>query len=267
MAAANGSGSVSRIAIAPVKALALQHPDEVLLERNGVAENRRLHLIDAAGRLVNDKQALRLMLVTCRLELEAGTLALTFPEGDEVSGELALGDATTTIFFGRPVPGHLLEGPWSRALSDWIGGELRLVMSDEVGAASDRGLRASVSMISGASIADIARAGSAERLDGRRFRMLFEIDGVDAYAEESWIGREVQVGEAIVRVRRTVGRCVVTTCDPDTAIRDFDTLRVLATLRAGVESHEPLPLGVVGEVVTPGRVRVGDPVRASGATR
>jgi uncharacterized protein YcbX len=267
MAAANGSGSVSRIAIAPVKALALQHPDEVLLERNGVAENRRLHLIDAAGRLVNDKQALRLMLVACRLELEAGTLALTFPEGDEVSGELALGDATTTIFFGRPVPGHLLEGPWSRALSDWIGGELRLVMSDEVGAASDRGLRASVSMISGASIADIARAGGAERLDGRRFRMLFEIDGVDAYAEESWIGREVQVGEAIVRVRRTVGRCVVTTCDPDTAIRDFDTLRVLATHRAGVESHEPLPLGVVGEVVTPGRVRVGDPVRPSGATR
>jgi uncharacterized protein len=260
MEAANGSARVTRIAIAPVKGLALQLPDEVMLDRCGVAENRRLHLIDGAGRLVNDKQMMRLMLVACHLDLAAGTLALALPGGDEVSAELALGEANTTIFFGRPVAGHLLEGPWGRALSDWIGSELRLVMSDAVGAATDRGVKASVSIISDASITDVARAGGAERLDGRRFRMLFEIDGVAPYAEESWIGREVQIGDAVVRPRRNAGRCAVTNCDPDTAVRDFDTLRVLATHRAGVETDEPLPLGVVGEVVTPGRVRLGDAV-------
>jgi uncharacterized protein len=251
---------VSRIAIAPVKGLALKLPEEVLLGRHGVAENRRLHLIDQTGRLVNDKTALRLMLVAADLDLATGTLSLRFPGGGEAAGELALGEPTSTIFYGRPVAGHELVGPWAKALSEWVGLELRLVMSDEAGAATDRGLQAGVSIISGASIADIARAGGADALDGRRFRMLFEIDGVEAYAEETWIDRDVRIGDAVVRPRGNVGRCVVTTCDPDTATRDFDTLRVLARHRADVETNEPLPLGVVGQVVTPGRVRVGDAV-------
>ena len=42
--------AVSRIAIAPVKGMALLHPSEIRLERFGVAENRRFHLVDADGR-------------------------------------------------------------------------------------------------------------------------------------------------------------------------------------------------------------------------
>ena len=135
-------------------------------------------------------------------------------------------------------------------------------MSDQVGAAGDRGVAKAVSMVSEASISDLARAGGVERLDGRRFRMLFEVGGVEAYAEEAWLGRDVRIGEAVVRPSGNVGRCVVTTCDPDTALRDFDTLKVLATHRKGVETNEPLPLGVVGKVISPGRVRIGDPVHA-----
>ena len=47
---------------------------------------------------------------------------------------------------------------------------------------------------------------------------------------------------------------------PRPAERDFDTLGVLAGYRREIETTEPLPLGVVGDVVTTGRVRVGDPV-------
>ena len=262
MQAGDQNARVARIAIAPVKGLALELPDEVLLGTNGVAENRRLHLIDETGRLVNDKTAPRLMLVAADLDLEADTLGLRFPDAGEASGELALGEPTTTIFYGRPVAGHVLVGPWAQALSDWVGLELRLVMSDEPGAASDRGLNAGVSMISRASIADVARAGGAQALDGRRFRMLFEVDGVEPYAEETWIDHDVRIGEAVVWLRGNVGRCVVTTCDPDTATRDFDTLRVLAQHRGDVKTNEPLPLGVVGKVVTPGRVCVGDAIVA-----
>lgn len=261
MQATTGEARVSRIAIAPVKSLAMQLPDEVELTSRGVAVDRRVHLIDESGRLVNDKDALRLMLVSCRLDLAEGTLALRFPEGDEVAGEIELGEPTTTIFFGRPVDGHLLVGSWARALSDWIGRDLRLVMPDELGAAADRGVPAAVSMISRASISDIAHAGGAERLDWRRFRMLFEIDGVEPYEEEAWIGSDVRIGDAVVRPNGNVGRCVVTTCHPESAVRDFDTLEVLARHRTDVKTNEPLPLGVVGEVVRPGRVRVGDAVQ------
>ena len=57
-----------------------------------------------------------------------------------------------------------------------------------------------------------------------------------------------------------VGRCVVTTRDPDTALSDLDTLKLLAGYRReGVA--EPLPFGVYCDVAVPGRVRVGDAVR------
>ena len=251
---------VARISIAPVKGLAVHRVDAVEVGPNGVIENRRLHLVDENGRFVNGKTSMRLSLVRSRLDMAAGTLAIEFPEGGLVTGGLELGDPIETVFFGRPAAGRLVVGPWNAALSAWSGIGLRLVMSDAVGAASDRGPDAGISIISAASIADLARRGGIEALDSRRFRMLIEIDGVEPYAEDTWIGRDVQVGDALLRPTGNVGRCVVTAHDPGTAERDFDTLGVLATYRREVETTEPLPLGVVGDVLSPGRVRVGDPV-------
>ena len=252
---------VSRISIAPVKGLALRRVDAVDVGVNGVAENRRLHFVDAAGRFVNGKTSMRLSLVASDLDLAAGTLALEFPEGDVVTGPLTLGEPVETVFFGRPAAGRLVTGPWNAAISAWSGVPLRLVMADEEGAATDRGPDAGVSIVSAASVEDLAHTGGAEALDSRRFRMLFEISGVEPYGEDAWIGRALQIGDAVVQPRGNVGRCVVTTCDPATGERDFDTLGVLATYRGDIETSEPLPLGVVGGVLTPGRVRVGDAVR------
>lgn len=251
---------VARISIAPVKGLALHRVDAVEVGPNGVAENRRLHLVDASGRFVNGKTSMRLSLVASRLDLAEGTLALEFPEGGAVAGPLELGDPIETIFFGRPAAGRLLRGPWNTALSAWSGMDLRLVMPDEIGAANDRGPDAGVSLVSSASVADLARTGGADGLDSRRFRMLFEVEGVEPYAEDRWIGRDVRIGAAVVHLSGNVGRCVVTTHDPATAERDFDTLGVLAGYRGDIDTTEPLPLGVVGDVVSTGRVGVGDPV-------
>jgi uncharacterized protein YcbX len=57
-----------------------------------------------------------------------------------------------------------------------------------------------------------------------------------------------------------VGRCVVTSQDPDTGVTDFDTLGTLARYRREGR-FEPLPFGVYGAVAVPGRVRVGDAVQ------
>jgi uncharacterized protein YcbX len=260
VATSRSDARVTAISIAPVTGLAVQRVDAVELGENGVPENRRLHLVDADGRFVNGKRAIRLSLVRARLDLETGTLAVELPEGDVVTAPIALGGPFETDFFGRPAPGRFVEGPWSAALSHWSGLDVRLVMTDEIGAACDRGPDASVSLVSSASVADLARTGGAEALDARRFRMLFEVAGVEPYAEDGWLGRDVRIGEAVVRPHGNVGRCVVTTCDPETAERDFDTLGVLATYRRDIATTEPLPLGIHGAVVQAGRVRVGDPV-------
>jgi uncharacterized protein YcbX len=89
--------------------------------------------------------------------------------------------------------------------------------------------------------------------------MLFEIDGVQAHEEDEWIAGDVQIGDARVVFNGDIGRCVVTSRDPDTGVIDLPTLLTLVSYRP-VGRTEPLPFGIYGSVVAPGRVRVGDTV-------
>jgi uncharacterized protein YcbX len=92
--------------------------------------------------------------------------------------------------------------------------------------------------------------------------MLFEIDGIGAHEEDGWIGAELRIGEAEILVNGDVGRCVITSRDPDTGEVDLPTLVTLVSYRPeGV--RERLPFGVYGSVLEPGRVRVGDGVLPS----
>jgi len=250
---------VSRISIAPVKGLGLLHPDAVMLEDTGVRENRRFHIVDEDGRRFNQLRDGTLVQVRPEYDADTERLALHFPDGTVAEGHVTLGEEVTTDFYDRPVPGNTVEGPWSDALSAWLGRPLRLIQSDP-GLAVDRG-RGHVSLISTASLEELGRQGDRhEPVDGRRFRMLFEIDGVDAHEEDTWLGHRVSIGDAEIVPLGDVGRCVVTTCDPDSGVSDFDTLKLLAGYRReGVT--EPLPFGVYCDVAVPGRVRVGDPVQ------
>jgi hypothetical protein len=86
------------------------------------------------------------------------------------------------------------------------------------------------------------------------------VDGLEAHAEEEWRGRRIRVGEALVIPQGNVGRCAVTTQNPETGTPDLDTLKALAAYRGDVETTEPLPFGAHAAVVQAGAVRVGDVV-------
>jgi uncharacterized protein YcbX len=92
--------------------------------------------------------------------------------------------------------------------------------------------------------------------------MLVEVDGVDAHGEDTWVGRRVRIGEALVSFNGHVGRCLVTSRDPDTGTIDLPTLDLLRGYRGDEPSTEPLPFGIYGEVIEPGAVRLGDHVSA-----
>jgi uncharacterized protein YcbX len=253
---------VTRISVAPVKGLGLVHPEGVMLERHGVRENRRFHVVDAEGRRFN--QLRNGALVQIRPEYDAGSdrLTLRFPDGSVADGEVSLGTEVTTDFYDRPVVGNLVEGPWSAALSEWAGLSLRLVQSPP-GLAVDRG-RGHVSLISTASLTALGRNGDqGEPVDGRRFRMLFELDGCEPHEEDGWVQRHLRIGEAKVRIRGDVGRCAITTQNPDTGQPDLDTLRTISAYRGFTENdagQRHIPFGVYGEVSEPGLVTVGDSV-------
>jgi hypothetical protein len=242
-----------------VKSLGLVHPDEIDLERNGVRGNRRFWLVDADGRLFNNKRNGPMVRIRPSWDEDARILALEFPDGSRVEDTVELGDAVPAVMYGHPHPSRHVLGPWEQAVSDFVGRPLTLLYADEH--AVDRGYcGGAVSLVSLASLERLRiEGGRTEAVDGRRFRMLIEIDGVPAHAEDNWLGTQVRVGEATIVLNGDVGRCVVTTHDPDTGVSDFDTLETLAAYRREGR-NEPLPLGVYGAVVVPGRVRIGDAV-------
>ena len=238
----------------------LQTVDEIELEAAGVRGDRRFYLVDDEGALVNAKRLPALLSV--RPAVEDGRLILRFSDDSTVEGETRqLGDRIETSFYGRPVLGRIVEGPWAEALSELAGKAVRVARTEREGDGYDRGQSAGASIVSTASLEALRRAsGATEAVDGRRFRMTIGIDAEEPHVEDTWIGSKVRVGGAVVLVRDNVGRCAVTTRDPDTGVRDLDTLDAIADYRAGVPTGEPLPFGVWGEVVAPGRVALGDRV-------
>jgi uncharacterized protein len=252
--------SVSWLSVAPVKGLALARRDELTLESFGAVENRRFHLLDERGRFVNGLTKLErsLFAVAAAWEPESDTLALTFPDGSVVDGRVELGEPVSTWFYNRAEPGRIVQGPWAQALSDYAGRELRLARTDAPGRAVDRA-DGSVSIVSDESVDELARQAGVDGADERRFRMLVGVTGDAPHLEDTWIGHAVRIGDAVVRVHEQVARCAITTKNPDTGERDLDTLRVIKAYR-GTRGQKQLDFGVYGEVVTPGRVRVGDSI-------
>jgi uncharacterized protein YcbX len=166
-------------------------------------------------------------------------------------------------FAGAPVPARPVRGVFSDALSEHCGIPLRLFAAPPGGSALDRGRQGAVTLLSLASLARLAfEAGAGEPVDPRRFRMTFGVEGLEAHEEDEWVGADLRVGEALVRVTGNVGRCAMTTRNADTGVVDFKTLHHLAAYRRDVETTEPLPFGVYAHVIQPGRVRRGDPVLA-----
>lgn len=253
--------TIARISIAPVKGLGLVHPDEVLVDVTGVADNRRFHIVDADGRRYNQMRKGELVQIRPDYDEAAGTLAFHFPDGTVAEGPVTLGAEVTTDFHGRPVSGNYVEGPWSEALSSWAGRPLRLVHSPP-GSAVDR-RSGHVSLVSRASLAELGAQAGIGSVDGRRFRMLFELDDCSPHEEDGWVKRHLRIGKATVRIRGDVGRCAITTQNPETGKPDFDTLRTIAGYRRFTQNEageRHIPFGIYGEVVEPGRVTVGDAV-------
>ena len=249
---------VSWISLTPVKATMLHLVDEADLRESGVLGDRRFFFVTERGRLVSDKDHAPLQLVRAEYDAESDALSLRFPDGDVVEGEVGRGAEIETVFHKRPRTARLVVGPWADAVSDVIGQPLRLVEPEQP--APDRGRGGAVSLLSTTSLERLARQLGVDTVDRRRFRMNFGVEGVEAHEEDRWRGRRVRVGEAVVIPQGNVGRCAITTQNPDTGQVDLDTLKALAGYRSGVETTEPLPFGIHAAVAQAGRVRVGDPV-------
>jgi len=177
---------------------------------------------------------------------------------DPATGQLSL-----AMEGHAPITARVATAEGRAALEAWLGtamgadarGALRL--AEVPGHAFTDIPQKAVSLIGLASVADLStRIGLP--LDPLRFRGNIQFSGAEPFAELDWVGREVLLGGARLRIFKRTQRCAATEVNPATAARDA---KPPAALR---EAFGHADLGIYGEVIAGGRVAVGDSLALAG---
>jgi len=230
----------------PVKSCRGESLDAAVVEPWGLAGDRRWMVVDDEGVVITAREVNQLVLV--HPEITPTGLRLTAP--DLPTLDVATPDPATqtpvAIWSSRldAVPAGGEADAW---VSKALGVTARLVHLDDPlkrptsPTFSEPGDR--VSFADGypllltteeslAALNDVVLAGAAgERapLPMTRFRPNVVVSGVEAWAEDDW--RRIRIGDAVFRAVKGCARCVLTTIDPDSAVREKEPIRSLARIR------------------------------------
>jgi uncharacterized protein len=246
--------TVSELAIVPVKGMRLQRSTQIQLGHQGVIGDREFLIVDADGRLLLTARNPGLVQIEPSWDPARNLLTFRFPDGSVVQDAPGPGTAAVTrMYDGREIPGQVIAGPLSAALSDYLGRAAHLFRrsADHLGADD-----CPVTLMSEASLHALAAEFTGTVPDPRRFRMTITVTGADSWAEHGWSGRQVTIADVTLGVLEPVPRCVVTTRNPQSGATDARILHALARLRG----KDDITFGVWCDIIQPGHIQVGDPV-------
>jgi uncharacterized protein YcbX len=194
----------------------------------------------AEGKIASGKDTRRFAAVIGMLELRAaeldGRVVVAFPDGVEAAIDDPNTPALLSKHLGRPVTvaretdvSHFDDGP--------------------------------VSVAGTASVAALGRE-RGDAVDPARFRANVLLETTEPFVEDSWIGRRIGIGTAVLRVASPSPRCVMIN------MRTADIPEQRGNLAAIGRIHDAC-LGVIANVETPGRIALGDELRmaATGGDR
>lgn len=257
----------------PVKSCRGEDLDLARVEPWGLDGDRRWMVVDPGGEVVTAREANALVLITPEIT-DRGLRFRSPGVADLVVDRPASGPRLEVTIWDDTVPARLADDRASSWLSEVIGRPLRLVHLDDprrrpvdpdVAAPGDvvsfadgfPVLLASEESLAqlNAWIADGPRAADGP-LPMTRFRPNLVVAGAEAFAEDGW--RRIRVGGSEFRVLTPCIRCVLTTIDPDTAVRTKEPLVSLATHRRFGQKLL-FAMNLVPEAPY-GLIRVGDPV-------
>ncbi|MFE7228033.1 MOSC domain-containing protein [Nocardioides sp. NPDC057577] len=246
---------VVRAGFAPIKGTRHLPHDRAVLDAQGVVGDRGLALVavdetdPARGRVLRTVQ--HPSLVAVRAEVTGDDrLEVELPDKESVTAApVATGERLTCDYWGREVELELLGGPHAELFSRWLDRPVRLARARR----GDVVFAGAVSVVTTASLRDLARQAGQDALDVARFRPNLVVETDEPYAEDTWLGREIRVGGATLRIGVPIPRCAVIDIHPETGERDVRLLKTLASHRPLNRAGEPA-FGVFAEVVTSGVV-------------
>jgi len=239
---------------APVKGIRHLSLPAVDLDHDGPVGDRRWCLVDTERRRVL-RTVQHPSLVAVRAQQVGDALHLTLPDGATVGGRPEpTGERLIADYWGREVPLELTAGPHSELLSGYLGTPVRLAAAPPGGVVFGD----PVTLVTTGSLRDLAERTGRPPLatEAARFRPSLVVESETAYAEDDWLGREVTVGNARLRIGAPIPRCAVVDLSPTSGVKDAPVLKTLAAHRPLNRAGEPC-FGVFARVVTPGRVLAG----------
>ena len=205
-----------------------------------------------------------------------GAVRITLPEGKTVWSSDAGVDAVLSGLLDQPVtltatvaPGAALDRAVPEAvLRDGVDAQVPAELM-EIGGGGPPGSFvdfAPLHLLTTSTLDRIAQLSPHGQADLERYRPNVVIRTAGAsFTENDWFERILRVGDDLVlRVIARTPRCAVPTLAHGALPRDPDALRVLARHNRvePLDSLSPEPCaGVYAEVLRPGRIRTGDPVR------
>jgi uncharacterized protein len=257
----------------PVKSMLGETVNSLFVDETGAEGDRRLALVDAVtGHVASAKQA-RLWrgLLKCTAKAGTGRVSIGLPDGTDVAADDPGVDELLSRLLGRPVrliskrpDGATLERPDPERLLELgldadfaeVGGRILEIAQATPGDSftDDAPLHA----ITTATLEHIG----VEALRYRPNLVIATPAGYPPYAENDWIGKEFDVGEARLRGLAATTRCVVPTLEHGSLPRAPHALRTPAVenrWEAGGSGAQPCA-GVYFGVVAEGVIRVGDRV-------
>ena len=273
-------GTVTVLRRYPVKSMLGEDLVEAEVSRSGLARDRRLAVVSRrTGKVASAKypRLWRDMLTLSAEGLDDDDAArITLPGGKTVSSTDPGVDEVLSALLDQPVtltgtlpPGATLDRAVPEAvLRDGIKAEVPATLI-EIGAAAPPGTFvdfAPLHLITTATLDRIAELNPYRRARLERYRpnVVVRTDA-DGFTENDWLGRDLRVGDDLVlRVIARTPRCAIPTLAHGDLPRDTEALRVVARHNRvnPLPGLDPEPCaGVYAEVLHPGRIRAGDPVR------
>lgn len=268
MSAYPGRVQVSVLARYPVKSCRGHAVAEAVVEPWGLAGDRRWMVVGPDGGVASARTLPRMLLAEPRPDGRGG-LVLHAPGLDDMAVAEPVGGPLIDVeVWGDELKATLAADTAHAWFSAHLDTPVRLVHLDdptrratdpEFSTPDDRVSFADsypLLLTTEASLAALGELVAGEPPTMTRFRPNVVVEGVSAWAEEDWTG--VTIGAARFRVPKLCSRCVLTTIDPETAVKGKEPLAALVKHRRRQQS---IPFGLNLIPDTPGvTIRVGDPV-------
>jgi uncharacterized protein len=277
-------GTVVTLRRYPVKSMLGEDLDVGDVTFTGLSGDRRLAVVSrTSGKIASAKfpRLWRDLLTLSAASARDGAaqdsaVRITLPEGKTVWSDDAGVDAVLSDLLDEPVtltatpvPGAALDRAVPEAvLRDGVDAQVPAELM-EIGGGGPPGTFvdfAPLHLLTTSTLDRIAELSPHGRADLERYRPNIVIrTATTGFTENDWLDRILRVGDDLVlRVIARTPRCAVPTLAHGALPRDPDALRVLARHNRiePLDSLDPEPCaGVYAEVLRPGRIRTGDPVR------